>query len=99
MSGADAVLLGFADHFVPSDRLDALREALAYRADPTGPAEIVLLFDETPEASAFGGGRGSRDDRRSGRKPGTDRTRCHARRRQGGASTPEPACRSRGRVP
>jgi enoyl-CoA hydratase len=51
MSGADAVHLGFADHFVPSDRLDALREALAYRADPTGPSEIVLLFDETPEPS------------------------------------------------
>ncbi|MGS0562441.1 enoyl-CoA hydratase/isomerase family protein [Microbacterium aurugineum] len=49
MSGADAVYLGFADHFVPSDRLDALREALAFRADPTGPSEIVLLFDETPE--------------------------------------------------
>ncbi|MEV7610596.1 enoyl-CoA hydratase/isomerase family protein [Microbacterium sp. NPDC089320] len=53
MNGADAVLLGFADHFVPSDRLDALREALAYRADPTGPAEIVLLFDETPEPSTL----------------------------------------------
>ena len=51
MDGADAVLLGFADHFVPSDRLEALREALAYRADPTGPAEIVLLFDETPDPS------------------------------------------------
>lgn len=51
MSAADAVLLGFADHVVPSDRLDALREALAYRADPTGPSEIVLLFDETPEPS------------------------------------------------
>lgn len=51
MSGADAVYLGFADHFVPSERLDALREALAFRADPTGPSEIVLLFDETPEPS------------------------------------------------
>ncbi|KQQ67548.1 enoyl-CoA hydratase/isomerase family protein [Microbacterium sp. Leaf320] len=51
MNGADAVLMGFADHLVPSDRLDALREALAYRADPTGPAEIVLLFDETPAPS------------------------------------------------
>jgi len=51
MSGADAVYLGFADHFVPSDRLDALSEALAFRADPTGPSEIVLLFDETPEPS------------------------------------------------
>ncbi|MBO0981568.1 enoyl-CoA hydratase/isomerase family protein [Microbacterium sp. SD291] len=53
MNPADAVLLGFADHFVPSDRLDALREALAYRADPTGPAEIVLLFDETPDPSTL----------------------------------------------
>lgn len=53
MSAADAVMLGFADHVVPSDRLDALREALAYRADPTGPAEIVLLFDETPEPSTL----------------------------------------------
>lgn len=49
MGAADAVHLGFADHVVPSDRLDALREALAYRADPTGPSEIVLLFDETPD--------------------------------------------------
>ncbi|MDF2509015.1 MAG: 3-hydroxyisobutyryl-CoA hydrolase [Microbacterium sp.] len=49
MNGADAVYLGFADHFVPSDRLEALSEALAFRADPTGPSEIVLLFDETPE--------------------------------------------------
>ncbi|WP_372968049.1 enoyl-CoA hydratase/isomerase family protein [Microbacterium sp.] len=53
MNAADAVLLGFADHVVPSDRLDALREALAFRADPTGPSEIVLLFDETPEPSTL----------------------------------------------
>ncbi|GAA5146458.1 enoyl-CoA hydratase/isomerase family protein [Microbacterium pseudoresistens] len=53
MTGADAVYAGFADHLVPSDRLDALREALAYRADPTGPSEIVLLFDETPGPSAL----------------------------------------------
>lgn len=62
MNGADAVLLGFADHVVPSDRLDALREALAYRADPTGPAEIVLLFDETPEPSALPASREWIDD-------------------------------------
>lgn len=62
MSGADAVLLGFADHFVPSDRLDALRDALAYRADPTGPAEIVLLFDETPEPSTLPASRGWVDE-------------------------------------
>ncbi|KAG4073335.1 hypothetical protein HA402_008491 [Bradysia odoriphaga] len=53
MGPSDAIDLGFADHFVPSDRLDALREALAYRADPTGPAEIVLLFDETPDPSTL----------------------------------------------
>lgn len=53
MNGADALHLGFADYFVPSDRLDTLRDALAYRADPTGPAEIVLLFDETPEPSVL----------------------------------------------
>lgn len=51
MNGADALYLGFADHFVPSENLEALREALAFRADPTGPSEIVLLFDETPEPS------------------------------------------------
>ncbi|MGA9491437.1 MAG: enoyl-CoA hydratase/isomerase family protein [Mycobacterium sp.] len=28
-SGADAIALGFADHYVPHDRLDALREAVA----------------------------------------------------------------------
>ena len=53
MTAADALHLGFADYFVPSDRLDTLRDALAYRADPTGPAEIVLLFDETPEPSTL----------------------------------------------
>ena len=28
-SGADAIALGFADHYVPHDKLDALREAIA----------------------------------------------------------------------
>ncbi len=51
MTAADAVAAGFADYLVPSDRLDALRDALAHRADPTGTSEIVLLFDETPEPS------------------------------------------------
>ena len=51
MTGADAVQLGFADHYVPSERLDALREALAWRADPGTPNELVLLFDETPDPS------------------------------------------------
>lgn len=62
MDGSDAVHLGFADHFVPSDRLDALREALAYRADPTGPSEIVLLFDETPDPSQLPASQGWIDE-------------------------------------
>ena len=62
MNGADAVYLGFADHFVPSERLDALREALAFRADPTGPSEIVLLFDETPDPTELPASREWIDD-------------------------------------
>jgi enoyl-CoA hydratase len=62
MSGADAVYAGFADHVVPSENLAALREALAFRADPTGPSEIVLLFDETPEPSALPSARSWIDD-------------------------------------
>jgi enoyl-CoA hydratase len=53
MDGPDAVYAGFADHYVPAERLDGFRDALETRADPTGPAELVLLFDETPEASAL----------------------------------------------
>lgn len=44
----DAIDIGFADHFVPADRLPSLREALQNRADPGTPYELVLLFDETP---------------------------------------------------
>ncbi|WP_259459982.1 enoyl-CoA hydratase/isomerase family protein [Microbacterium sp. AG1240] len=51
MNGADAVYAGFADHVVPSENLDALRDALETRADPSTPAEMVLLFDETPPPS------------------------------------------------
>ncbi|WP_345187948.1 enoyl-CoA hydratase/isomerase family protein [Microbacterium panaciterrae] len=51
MDGSDALHAGFADFFVPSERLEALRDALAHRADPTGPSEIVMLFDETPDPS------------------------------------------------
>ena len=51
MDGSDALYAGFADFWVPSERIDALRDALAHRADPTGPSEIVMLFDETPDAS------------------------------------------------
>ncbi|MFG6444922.1 enoyl-CoA hydratase/isomerase family protein [Microbacterium sp. P07] len=51
MDAADAVYAGFADHVVPSAHLDALRDALETRADPATPAELVLLFDETPPPS------------------------------------------------
>ncbi|MFC7787590.1 enoyl-CoA hydratase/isomerase family protein [Microbacterium sp. MAHUQ-60] len=62
MTGADALYLGFADHFVPSDRLDGLREALAWRADPGTPNEMVLLFDETPDPSTLAAERAWIDD-------------------------------------
>src|SRR5690606_14474245 len=38
------------------------REALAFRADPTGPSEIVLLFDETPARSGLEDARGWIDE-------------------------------------
>lgn len=54
MSAADALYAGFADSYVPSRDLPHLLQALAERADPGSPAEIVMLFDETPpEASAL----------------------------------------------
>lgn len=51
MDAADAVHAGFADHFLPADRLDDVRHALVTRADPDTPTEIAMLFDETPEPS------------------------------------------------
>lgn len=51
MTGPDAVACGFADYYVPSDRLPHLYQALGERADPGSPAEVVLLFDETPPPS------------------------------------------------
>ena len=53
MDAADAMHAGFADSFVPSERLPHLIQALAERADPGSPAEIVMLFDETPGPSAL----------------------------------------------
>ena len=47
MDAADAIYAGFADHLVPSENLDGLRDALETRADPANPTELVLLFDET----------------------------------------------------
>ncbi len=51
MTGSDAIACGFADYYVPSDRLPHLYQALGERADPGSPAEVVLLFDETPPPS------------------------------------------------
>lgn len=62
MSASDAVYTGFADHYVPSVRLDELREALGKRADPSSPSELVLLFDETPEQSSLVDERGWIDE-------------------------------------
>ena len=62
MNGSDALYAGFADFFVPSDALDELREALAHRADPTGPSEIVMLFDETPDPSPLSAQQGWIDE-------------------------------------
>lgn len=53
MSAADAIDAGFADLLVPSERLDAVREALESRADPGGATEVAMLFDESPEPSTL----------------------------------------------
>lgn len=53
MDAADAIACGFADHLVPSENLEAVREALETRADPASPTELVLLFDETAGPSAL----------------------------------------------
>ncbi|GAA1685363.1 enoyl-CoA hydratase/isomerase family protein [Microbacterium lacus] len=53
MDAADAVAAGFADHLVRAEHLADLHDALLTRADPATPTELVLLFDETPEASAL----------------------------------------------
>ncbi|MFF3601795.1 enoyl-CoA hydratase/isomerase family protein, partial [Kitasatospora indigofera] len=52
MDATDAIDAGFADFYVESATLPHLLQALAERADPGSPAEIVMLFDETPERSA-----------------------------------------------
>ncbi len=62
MDAADAIHAGFADHLVPSDRLDDLRDALVTRADPHTATELVLLFDETPGPSSLAAARPWVDD-------------------------------------
>jgi enoyl-CoA hydratase len=62
MDASDAIYAGFADHLVPSAHLGDLRDALQTRADPGGPSELVLLFDETPAASRLEEWRGWIDE-------------------------------------
>lgn len=62
MNGSDAIYAGFADHYVPADRLEGLRDALETRADPSSPTELILLFDETPEPSRLRDARAWIDD-------------------------------------
>lgn len=62
MDASDAVYAGFADHVVPADRLEGLRDALETRADPSTPNELVLLFDETPPPPALAAARPWIDD-------------------------------------
>jgi len=62
MNGADAIAAGFADHWVPSDRLPSLIDAFESRADPSSPTELVLLFDETPEPGPLAADRAWIDD-------------------------------------
>ncbi|MGR0318394.1 enoyl-CoA hydratase/isomerase family protein [Agromyces sp. ZXT2-3] len=57
MDAADAMHAGFADAFVPSEHIPHLLQALAERADPGTPSEIVMLFDETPGPSALAAAR------------------------------------------
>ncbi|SFR68316.1 enoyl-CoA hydratase [Agromyces sp. CF514] len=57
MDAADAIHAGFADALVPSESLPHLLQALAERADPGSPAEIVMLFDETPGPSPLAASR------------------------------------------
>lgn len=62
MDAADAIYAGFADALVPSERIGDLVEALRTRADPATPAELVLLFDETPAPAGLAAARVWIDD-------------------------------------
>lgn len=62
MDAADALHCGFADFFVPSERVGDLVDAFETRADPQTPAELIMLFDETPESSRLARGHEWIDD-------------------------------------
>lgn len=53
MNESDAIATGFADYFVPFERVSSLIEALETRADPSTVTELILLFDETAEPSTL----------------------------------------------
>ncbi len=55
LRGADAVHAGLASHYVPSERLAALRAALV----ETGDAGVVERFAEAPPAASFEAERGA----------------------------------------
>lgn len=52
MTGGDAIALGFADHFVPSERLAALGEALAAGEDPGSACS--RFAEPAPESGLLG---------------------------------------------
>ncbi|NYE18959.1 enoyl-CoA hydratase/carnithine racemase [Microbacterium immunditiarum] len=52
MTAADAIHAGFADLFVPSDRIESLRQALVAGAG-SNPVETVRSFAQTPGASVL----------------------------------------------
>jgi len=79
MDAADAIHVGLADHFVPSANLESLRDALATRADPSSPTELVLLFDETPAPSRLAAQRPWIDDAFAGETVGAIVERLRAR--------------------
>lgn len=51
MGAHDAIYCDFADYLVPSANIRDVVHAFETRADPQTPAELVLLFDETPYPS------------------------------------------------
>ncbi|WP_345800683.1 enoyl-CoA hydratase/isomerase family protein [Microbacterium sp. AZCO] len=79
MDAADAMYAGFADHLVPTENLEGFVDALATRADPSGPAELVLLFDETPAPSRLAAARAWIDDAFAADTVGEIITRLRAR--------------------